>query len=61
MYTQTPIRNYVPKGEQVEIIRQSLDGVCIIEYNGNRYPCRVELLADTPPVPEQPEINLGLL
>lgn len=62
MYTQQPIRNYVPKGEEVKLISQSLDGVCLIEYKGQRYPCRIELLGDEPPksdeVTESDNLNL---
>ena len=59
MYTQAKIHSYVPKGEQVEIISQSLDGVCIIEHKGHRYPCRIELLSDKPPVTELADEDNG--
>lgn len=49
MYTQQQIRNYIPKGEQIEIIKQTPEGACIVEWKGQRYPCRIELLGAEPP------------
>lgn len=51
-YAQTSLRNYAPKGALITIVSQSLDGVCIAEYNGLRFPCRIEQLGDEMPIDE---------
>lgn len=40
------------KGDEVTLISQAIDGVCIVEANGNRFSCRIEQLGDVKPIEE---------
>lgn len=59
MYTQTEIKSYsnknhiyAPKGVEVTVISTGIYGICIVEYNNDRFCCRVEKLGDNPPIEE---------
>ena len=59
MYTQQEIRSYsnkscvyAPKGVFVEVLSTSIDGVCTVEYKGNKFCCRLDKLGHKPPIDE---------
>lgn len=67
MYTQQEIRShsnkscvYAPKGVFVNVLSTSIDGICTIEYKGDKFSCRLDKLGHTPPK-ENIIINQGLL
>lgn len=66
MYTQQEIRShsnksclYAPKGAKVTILSE-FDGICTVEYKGDRFSCRLDKLGDKAPVDEV-VVNGGLL
>jgi hypothetical protein len=52
-------KRYAKKGDQVEVISQSLDGVCIVEAKGVRFSCRVEVLSEVEPMDTPKEQKKG--
>jgi hypothetical protein len=51
-------KRYAKKGEEVDVISQSLDGVCIVDAKGVRFSCRIEQLSNNPPEEKtQPKEN----
>ncbi len=56
MYTQLEIRSYsnrnciyAPKGVEVTVLSTSIDGICTVEYKGDRFSCRLDKLGENPP------------
>ncbi len=67
MYTQQEIRShsnksciYAPKGVFVTVL-STFDGVCIVEYKGDRFSCPLSKLGDQPQVDEIVVEDGGLL
>lgn len=58
-YALVDLRGNAPLGAEIEVISTSPDGVCIVEWYGNRFSCRAEQLGDTKPFKE--ENNIGEL
>jgi len=59
MYTQQEIRSYsnkscvyAPKGVDVNVLSTSIDEICVIEYKGDKFCCRLNKLGDKPPIDE---------
>lgn len=57
MYTQQEIRSpsnnlhiYAPKGVQVKVLSTSIDGICTVEYKGDKFSCRLDKLGEKPPI-----------